>query len=90
MEEIKQFDLKQAIKYMEETYVLATVVEDNLNYIVKKGDKIVVSNANSMFSLSMKEFVELYKDAKFSLVEEDEESVDLKKDEEYYSWGKKM
>ncbi|MDD4531966.1 MAG: hypothetical protein PHW22_00805 [Bacilli bacterium] len=90
MEEENLFDIEQAIKYLEDTYVLRTSYNNHRSYIMKKKDKIVISDGNSLFSLSLKEFERLYHEAKFSLVEDDEEVVDLKKDEEYYSWGKKM
>jgi hypothetical protein len=90
MEEENLFNLDQALKYLENTYVLATVVKNRRSYVMKKQEKIVISDGDSLFSLSLKEFKNLYKEAKFSLVEDDAEVVDLKKDEEYYSWGKKM
>lgn len=90
MEEENLFNLDQALEYLENTYVLATVVKNRRSYVMKKQEKIVISDGDSLFSLSLKEFKNLYKEAKFSLVEDDAEVVDLKKDEEYYSWGKKM
>ena len=90
MDEKKLFNVDQAIKYLDNTYVLASVADRHVSYFVKKGNRIVVSDENSRFTLSIEEFLALYSEAKFSLIEEEDELVDLKKDEEYYSWGKKM
>jgi len=90
LEEENIFGIEQAIAQLEDNYILSTVVDNKRSYIIKNDDKVVINDGNSMFSLSLKEFSKLYSEGKFSLVEDEEEVVDLKKDEEYYSWGKKM
>jgi len=90
LEEENIFGIEQALARLEDDYILSTVVDNKRSYVIKKAGKIVVGDGNSMFSLSLKEFSRLYREGKFSLVEDEEEVVDLKKDEEYYSWGKKM
>ena len=45
---------------------------------------------NTKYYLSLEEFNQLYKSSYFMLQEsKDEETVDSKKDEEYYSWSHK-
>jgi hypothetical protein len=45
---------------------------------------------NTKYFLSLQEFNQLYKDSYFMLQEsKDDETVDNKKDEEYYSWTHK-
>ena len=56
--------------------------------ILKKGRGYIYSLLSS-YSLKMDEFVNLYKESKFVIFVDDEEGIDAKKDEEYYSYKHK-
>ena len=50
-------------------------------------DKILSKTEESSITLDEQMFASLYEDALFYVLpEEEEETVDIKKDEEYYSW----
>lgn len=66
------------------------VVIDNTNTRFKIIDnKIIVKNDNSRFSLEENEFLTLYKNSKFLLLEDSEQIIDTKKDDEYYNFKHK-
>ena len=96
--------MNSSIVSQEQVYKITEVVElmkDNIIFysIYNKGRKviyvlkykkiIVQSNAYKL-SLDKDEFISLYKNEEFYLLEEENESfVDEEKDKEYYSWEHK-
>ena len=44
---------------------------------------------NSKYVLSYEQFKELFQEAKFIIYEENDETIDTLRDEEYYSWKHK-
>ncbi|MCI2068964.1 MAG: hypothetical protein LKJ88_05255 [Bacilli bacterium] len=86
----EEFGLLKALSYLEDGYILSAISEKRRNYFKKKGEKILVASGDFKASLSLDDFKRLYKEAIFSLVEDDEPICDPEKDEQYYSWGKEM
>lgn len=57
---------------------------------LQANNKVLVVDVNVKYSLTIEEFLDLYKKEEFVIYkDEKEESVDNKKDEEYYSWEHK-
>ena len=66
------------------------IVKDVSNNLFRyKNEKILIKGENLSCSLSLKEFKELYKDSKFIVMDDNDETIDSKKDEEYYSFKHK-
>lgn len=84
--EKEYLDINAAILYLKE----GLVVIDNFQSRYKLvNDRVIIKSDNSRFNLEIKEFMSLYKNSKFLLLEETEQVIDLKKDEEYYSFKHK-
>ena len=54
-----------------------------------KDTSIIVKNVNARYVLKLEEFLELYKEKRFIVLEDDESGIDSKKDEEYYGFKHK-
>lgn len=66
------------------------VIQDISNTKFKlKNTTIVAKNINARYILTINEFLSLYKEKKFIIVEDDNGTIDAKKDEEYYSFKHK-
>lgn len=89
MNEFTEFNVSKALVYLKDGYVVSTIVETKKIYFVLKKDKIIVQSPLTKYSVSESDFIHIYEGLIFSLVQDEEESVDLKKDEEYYSWRNK-
>ncbi len=75
------------INLLNENYYLKGSL-DNKEYLLfyKEEDKIVVSSSLYRLKLKKEEFINLYKDYSFSLIEDKEEVIENKeKDLDYYS-----
>lgn len=88
-EEVYEFDAKKALSYLKENFVVSSAIDHKMNYFFYKCEKVVVVGPFLKTVLSEEDFFKLYGEATFSLVDEEEPSVDLKRDEEYYSWRNK-
>ena len=65
-------------------------LKDNLSRIFfLKNKRIYVYSSSSSYSLTINEFLELYKDNKFIVYLDDDGEIDAKKDEEYYGFKHK-
>jgi len=92
MEEFDQFDINVAVKYLKEGYVIRTCPQSFqvLSYFGVKHNKIYYLNSNLVAPISYTDFINQFSDYLFCIIDEGDEVVDIKKDQEYYSWGKKM
>ena len=81
------FDCQKALSLLKAGYVLKTFKEGKAVY--RKGGKIVIKGERDHIALSEYAFLTLYAETLFSLNEQanDEETVDPKRDQEYYSWN---
>ena len=82
----EDIDITKAMFYLDGNMVLCAKVDRRLHFFKKKGDNIYVISSTLKVNLSRDEFKRLYRDTLFYLVNEEENSYDPKKDEEYYSW----
>ena len=82
-------DINKALSYIENKKVLVSIIDNNKTYFMKKNNKLFVLNGNSSFFLNIEQFLDLYKNVKFYVYEDNESTVDYQKDEEYYSWKHK-
>ena len=89
MDELVDFDIKVGLKYLLDGYVIKSVNSSKVIYFVIKEDKVISFNDGYKAKMSQEDFIELYRDSSFNLVEEEYESIDVKRDEEYYRWRSK-
>lgn len=77
----------EAISFLKEGKIIL-FFSDKSKYLASlKRQKIFIMSKNLTYYLSLKDFEELYKDASFYLYEESDKTIDIKKDEEYYSYN---
>ncbi len=77
----------EAISFLKEGKIIL-FFSDKSKYLASlKRQKIFIMSKNLTYHLSLKDFEELYQDASFYLYEESDETIDIKKDEEYYSYN---
>ena len=80
------YGINEALVLLEE----GAKLKDNLSRLFfKKKDRIFIYSSSSSYSLSINEFLTLYKENKFIIYVEDDEGIDSKKDEEYYGFKHK-
>lgn len=89
MKEYNNFNIYTALEYLKDNYIVVSFNNHMTSYFYKNNNKIVVTTSNLKLKISEKDFLESYKDNKFSLVEDNDLNIDLKKDEEYYFWKNK-
>jgi hypothetical protein len=84
----KKFEIGTAIKYLKGGMMLNSIVSGEELLFRYTNNKVFISGENKNIIISEYEFLSLYKDCLFYISEEnvEEEAVDIKKDEEYYSW----
>lgn len=80
MEKVNSFN--EVIQNLKDHVTLTTKGKDT--FYLKDGFVTCKFNG-STFRITLDEFLELYKDTIFYYLENEQESVDLKKDEEYYA-----
>ena len=78
-------EIEKAVALLKTHKLLFTNHLNNKTYFVEKKQKVLVICINSKYTLTYEEFISLYKDAKFVIYEENEESFDFSRDDEYYS-----
>lgn len=85
--------MEKKIYNVNEAYVIlknGLVVVDNHNTRFKLiKENIIIKNDNARYVLNNGEFLNLYKDSKFIILEDSDAIIDSKKDEEYYSFKHK-
>lgn len=84
MERIPSFG--QVLQYLKDKEIVVTV--ERTFFYLQEG-RIVVKGTNSRYTLSPEDFVSLYNNETFFLYKPLEGSIDLDKDDEYYSWKSK-
>ncbi|MCR4698107.1 MAG: hypothetical protein K5762_01945 [Bacilli bacterium] len=86
MENLK-LNVNQALKYLKASYHLYSIINKKEEDFFYLDDSILVKSELKSFKIKEYDFLSLYKECTFYLLEDNnEETVDVKKDEEYYSW----
>lgn len=83
------FDVRTGLAHLLEGERLVSLVRGREVRFSYRDGQVLVSEENAFYPLSNEDFLSLYADCAFQLEEEEEDGVDPKKDEEYYSWEKK-
>ena len=80
------FGINDAINLLKEGLML----KDNVGskFMMKK-KRVSVYSSNSTYTLSFKDFQDLFKDNKFMIEDFEDAGIDLEKDKEYYSFKHK-
>lgn len=88
MDERKGYDVREALTLLKGGYRLKLVFKDREYQVYFHKEKVHLKNESEGLAISEYEFSSLYEDCFFQIDHEsmDEETVDIKKDEEYYSW----
>ena len=77
-------NINEAIALLKADYVLISF-KDNLRYIfLYENHKVSVKSKNFNISLSLTDFIESFKDFKFTLIEKVDQEINLEKDLDYY------
>lgn len=84
MQEI--IEIKDALPLLKEKAVLK---DFKSNRFIYKRKRIYVYSSNSSYNLKEEDFLDLFKDSKFIIEDFEEETIDLEKDKEYYSFKHK-
>lgn len=83
---MRQIFVSDALKLLKEDYVLESQDGANRLVFVKENAQIAVYSQKYTVFVSFNDFLDLYKDFVFLPIKNnDKETIDLKKDEEYYS-----
>ena len=82
---MQQVEFKEIISLLKSGYILTS---DGKDFFVMKKERIHHYHDGSHYSLTIDEFLSLYKNNSFFIYEETVE-IDDKKDEEYYRYYKK-
>lgn len=88
-EDNSEITVKEALSYLQRGQVLLSLLAKKTYMFRYVKDKVEVTGEAEHFYLGIDDFAKLYKDAKFDVYEDDEETYDPKKDEEYYGWKEK-
>ena len=77
-------NINEAIALLKSEYVLVSF-KDNLRYVfLYENHKVSVKSKNFNISLPLTDFMESFKDFKFTLVEKSDQEINLEKDLDYY------
>ena len=79
-------EVNEAVNLLKDGIILKDI---NKSLFVYKKEKIHVYSTNSSYSLKIDEFIELFKDDKFIIEDFDDNTIDVEKDKEYYSFKHK-
>lgn len=79
MDKIKTFE--ETLFYLKHHQVLTSTSKDAF---FLKGESIIHKFNSNIVTIKYDDFIDLYKDTDFYIPDSEEETVDLKKDEEYY------
>ena len=84
MEKIEDFS--EVLRYLQDGEAVCIVNRSKITYFFYSHNKIVVVSENFNTSITPKQFQQLYEKENFYLYKNNEEEIDLAKDDEYYSW----
>lgn len=84
MQEI--IEIKEALQLLKDKIVLKDIQSNRFIY---KNKRIYIYSSNSSYNLNEEDFLVLFKDGKFIIEDFEEETIDLEKDKEYYSFKHK-
>lgn len=77
-------NINEAIALLKSEYVLVSF-KDNLRYVfLYENHKVSVKSKNFNISLPLADFIENFKDFKFTLIEKSDQEINLEKDLDYY------
>lgn len=83
----EKLNSREALRYLKAGYHLYTYKENKKEDFFFREEKIFLSDENKSLKINQYDFLSLYENSSFFLSDdENEEAVDMKKDEEYYSW----
>ena len=78
---------KKALSLLKAGYKLFSVIDGKENLFLFVNEKVFVSDGNREARISPYSFLEIYEKNVFTIDHnEEEDTVDNKKDDEYYSW----
>ncbi len=80
-------DLKEALRYLQEGYTL--ILQAERTFVHQFEEVVYLHNDQWHTRLSLSDFEQLYANNRFILYETQEQTIDTKKDEEYYQWAER-
>jgi hypothetical protein len=82
---MNSFNIQQALPLLEQGAILQTT-QYPITRLWLNENNIYLSNDHLHAVISIQDFIHTYETYSFHLIPEGVEVIDLKKDEEYYSW----
>lgn len=80
-------DFNLVLTLLKNGEILISFIKGKKTFFAMKKDKIFCQNNSSSYSLTVLDFTNLFHDASFFIFENNENFIDIKKDEEYYHWN---
>lgn len=81
-------DISKALGLIKNGEILLSVIDGNKIFFASKKNKVLLQAPSYTCLISYEEFTSLYHNNKFIIYNyKDAETVDLLKDEQYYSWN---
>lgn len=85
--EDKNYNLNEAIELLTKGIILTSTINNRQAFIKCKNKIIYIYSFNTRIKINMEDFKTLYDKCVFEIYDENQEiTVDLEKDKEYYSW----
>lgn len=82
-----KLNVSVALSYLKAGYHLKCIIDRKEEFVYWKEGFVHIVSEQKGLQLDSYLFLDLYKDSFFEILEDsEEETVDIKKDEEYYSW----
>lgn len=79
-------NINEAIDYLKQGFILK---DNKKNEFLLKNKMIYYFNNGSLFKINIEDFLELFKESKFYIFEDNNIYIDDSKDEDYYRYYKK-
>lgn len=82
---MQTFQLQHILTYLKEGCRFKSINQPSI-LVKQSGDHVMVSSLNYHAKLSLEDFQIMYEATLFVLDEEEESTIDLEKDSEFYRW----
>lgn len=79
----------EALRLLKEKEIIYTKTKGKITYYYLNDDKIIIKAISYHSTISIQDFIDLYKNEDFYLYLPKDENINIEKDEQYYSWKSK-
>lgn len=82
---MQTFQLQHILAYLKEGYRFKSIHQPSI-LVKQSGDYVIISSLNYHAKLSLEDFQIMYEATLFVLEDDEESTIDLEKDSEFYRW----